>query len=159
MDEQKKSNPAIKISVIVLVLVVAYFGYFKYSQKQQAISSPQNPVEVPATQNPSDNTSANPLSYKDGTYEASGTYQVPSGVESLSVKLVIKNDVVADATVINTAIKPESKNYQNKFISGYKSYVVGKKISDISVTKISGSSLTPKGFMDALLKIKTEAKA
>ncbi len=37
--------------------------------------------------------------------------------------------------------------------------VVGKKIDEVQLTKVAGSSLTPKGFMDALEKVKTEAKA
>jgi hypothetical protein len=41
----------------------------------------------------------------------------------------------------------------------YKQYVVGKKIDEVQLTKVSGSSLTPQGFNDALAKIKAEAKS
>jgi hypothetical protein len=37
--------------------------------------------------------------------------------------------------------------------------VVGKNISELQLTKVSGSSLTPQGFMDALEKIKAEAQS
>ena len=40
-----------------------------------------------------------------------------------------------------------------------KTLVVGKKITDVKLDKVSGSSLTPKGFNDALEQIKTLAKA
>ena len=37
--------------------------------------------------------------------------------------------------------------------------VVGKNIDEVAITKVAGSSLTPKGFTDALEKIKADAKS
>jgi len=45
------------------------------------------------------------------------------------------------------------------FISGYKPYVIGKNIDTISLDRVSGSSLTPAAFNEALGQIKTEARA
>jgi len=52
----------------------------------------------------------------------------------------------------------ESQHYQSRFLSGYKQYVVGKNISSVNLTNVSGSSLTPIGFDNALTQIKAQAK-
>ncbi len=97
--------------------------------------------------------------YKDGTYTATGNYRSPAGSETIDVTLAIRNDIIIDATVVGHATIDRSVDYQSRFISGYKSYVIGKNIDSINLTKVSGSSLTPKGFNAALTEIKTEAKA
>ncbi|KXK09170.1 MAG: hypothetical protein UZ21_OP11001000228 [Microgenomates bacterium OLB22] len=48
---------------------------------------------------------------------------------------------------------------QGLFAEGYKTQVVGKSIDELKLDVVNGSSLTPKGFEDALQKIKTEAAA
>lgn len=74
-------------------------------------------------------------------------------------QVTLKDDVIVDATVVGQATKRESIEWQKKFISGFKPLVVGKKLSDVSLTKVSGSSLTPKGWNDAVAKIMVSAKA
>jgi hypothetical protein len=46
---------------------------------------------------------------------------------------------------------------QGKFKEGFEEAVVGKPLDEIALTVVNGSSLTPKGFMDALTKVKLEA--
>jgi hypothetical protein len=48
---------------------------------------------------------------------------------------------------------------QTDFAANYKTQVIGKKIEGLELSKISGSSLTPKGFNDALEKIRSQAGA
>ena len=48
---------------------------------------------------------------------------------------------------------------QGNFKAGFSELVVGKPVDQVSLSVVNGSSLTPKGFMDALAKIKAEAKA
>jgi uncharacterized protein with FMN-binding domain len=97
--------------------------------------------------------------YKDGTYRASGSYSSPAGKDTLSVSLTIANDTVTSATFTGEATHPASKKWQSEFSDGFSQAVVGKKINDLNLTIVNGSSLTPKGFMDALEKIKQEAKS
>lgn len=97
--------------------------------------------------------------YKDGMYRVVGNYTSPGGPEHLDVNLTLKDGVVTAAEVTPQAILPMSQRYQAQFINGYKEFVIGKKIDAISIGKVSGSSLTPKGFADALAKIKSQAKA
>jgi|GEM_PF-1355778 len=97
--------------------------------------------------------------YEDGTYSADGIYRSPAGTEDIKVTLTLTDDIVTSAQVVGTATNPKSKMMQQAFIDGYSTLVVGKSIDALSLGVINGSSLTPKGFMDAVVKIKAEASA
>lgn len=116
------------------------------------------PTTVPATI-PTETTTTTSSKYRNGTYKATGSYDTPEGQESVDVSLTLENGIVTDATVTANAFGGRSLRYQQMFISGYKTSVVGKDIDTISLGRISGSSLTPIGFNNALAEIKTQAKA
>ncbi len=97
--------------------------------------------------------------YKNGTYTATGTYGSPAGYESISVTVTLANDIITSASVTPLARDRTSLRYQNYFISGYQSYVIGQNIANVNLTYVSGSSLTPAGFNSALSQIMTQAKA
>lgn len=103
-------------------------------------------------------TQNNSSEYKDGEYSADGSYTSPGGRESVSIVVVLKDNIIETVEFTGKANNSTSKQYQSFFVSGYESKVVGKKIDDVNLDKVSGSSLTGKGFMDALNKIKSEAK-
>jgi hypothetical protein len=71
---------------------------------------------------------------------------------------VISNDIVVDSAVTGNANSQPSQLYQSKFIDNYKPYVIGKKIDQLYLTKISGSSLTPLGFNSATDNIENQAR-
>lgn len=97
--------------------------------------------------------------YADGTYTADGTYQTPESVEKISVTVTLEDDVITSVEVTGDPQKAESKQYQGEFIGGIKDVVVGKDIDEISVSRVSGSSLTSQGFNAAIEEIKSEAAA
>ena len=97
--------------------------------------------------------------YKNGTYSANGTYYSPGGQDEIAVTVTLANDIITDATVTSVSADHTSLRYQNKFISGYKQYVIGQNIKNLNLTVVSGSSLTPEGFNSALAKIKAQSKA
>jgi hypothetical protein len=97
--------------------------------------------------------------YKNGTYSATGSYMSPGGEEQVGVTLTLANDIITAVSVTPGAYDRTSARYQDRFISGYKTYVIGKNIAKVNLGIISGSSLTPEGFNDALAQIKTQAKA
>lgn len=97
--------------------------------------------------------------YKDGTYSAQGNYMSPGGSEIVDVSLTIKDDTIAVATFKGEAQMGKSQKMQEMFAAGYQAEVVGKAIDSLNLTVVNGSSLTPMGFMDAVAKIKAEAKA
>lgn len=96
---------------------------------------------------------------KDGEYQAIGNYTSPGGPETIRVKVVIKDEIIKDVSVEPQAKRAVSKRYQNEFTKNYKSFVVGKKISEIQLDKVAGSSLTPKGFNDAISEIINSPKS
>ncbi len=104
-------------------------------------------------------TNKSNVSYKDGVYTEDGNYVSPGGPESITVKVILRGGKIVDSNVISNAQLPNSQIFQGKFISGYKEFVTGKNIDEINLTHISGSSLTPKGFNDAIEKIKADAKS
>lgn len=98
------------------------------------------------------------LSYADGTYSATGSYTYPKGQNALGVTVTLKDDVIADVSITEMATDPISQKYQDQFVAEYTTLVVGKNIDDVQLSKISGASLTPNGFNDALNAIKSQAE-
>lgn len=119
------------------------------SSTAPATKPPTTPTSVPATKS----------AFKDGSYTVEGLYGSPAGPESITVALTLKNDLITAATVTPHATAPYSVRMQNAFIGGFQSLVIGKNISEVKLDKVSGSSLTPKGFNDAVAKIMVQAKA
>ena len=97
--------------------------------------------------------------YKNGTYEAKGGYVSPNGPEQIDITMTLKDDIVASAQFTGLGTHTTTKRMQGLFKAGFSEKVVGKPIDSIALTVVNGSSLTPKGFMDALEKIKAQAKA
>lgn len=112
-------------------------------------------TDTTVTTKPAEGTSA----YKDGSYKATGSYTSPAGEETIDISITLKDDAIVAATFTGNAVNPGSKNWQGKFSEGYEAVVVGKKIDELSLSVVNGSSLTPKGFMDAVADIKVEAKS
>jgi uncharacterized protein with FMN-binding domain len=96
--------------------------------------------------------------YADGTYAATGNYQSPGGAEQIDVSLVIKNGLVTDVTYVGHASMGKSQMFQQKFGQALSQAVVGKSIDTLALGVLNGASLTPKGFNDAVMKIKVEAR-
>lgn len=150
MDAEKKGGSAwLWVVVVVVLALLAYGGYKYYDYSQNGTAA------LP----PASSTPDKVILYKDGEYSAIGDYNSPGGAEQIKVTLTLKDDVITDATVLSLATRPETKVNQAKFISGYKALVIGRKITEVTLSKVSGSSLTSKGWNDAISKIQTQAKA
>ena len=157
--ENQNSNNWVKILGILLVLGAIAYGVF-YFNKNGKIATPAPvppapPANPPATPPPATVT----RKYKDGTYTAVGSYTNPASKEEVTVELVIKDDKILSAKFTGTPDNPTTVTMQGKFKAGFEALVVGKSLDEVSLTVVNGSSLTPKGFMDALSKIKAEALA
>lgn len=114
-------------------------------------STPSFAATSPTTTTPT-------YAYKDGTYSLTTAYRVPeASAQKLGVELTIVHDVVTAATVTNMATEQTSSMYQNAFMGGYKTSVVGKSIASLQIGKVSGSSLTTAAFNDALTAIQKQA--
>lgn len=155
--------------IVIILFIAAVLGVIgtMYFKGQQEVVTPMEPAPITET-TPSRESgtttsaatapAAENQTYEDGTYSATGAYTSPAGQESVEVTLVLKDDVVTTATFKGNATHPTSKLNQEKFAVGYQALVVGKSLDSINLTVVSGSSLTPKGFMDAVAEIKADAQ-
>ena len=87
---------------------------------------------------------------------ANGEYFV-EGKEVIGVSLTVQNDIITDVSVTPQARDKTSKGYQLMFVDNFKSQVIGKKIADLKLGKVSGASLTTQGFNNAVSIIKSQA--
>ena len=176
MEEQANQNTGKSSSkvglAIVGLIVIAFIGIVAYqsqnqSQTQNTAATQPTPAVTAGAQSGSTSEEAGPTlaadadasAYKDGTYTAVGNYTSPGGQEELGVTLTVASGVVTASEVEVKATRPISQERQTDFAENYESQVVGKNIDEISLGKVSGSSLSPKGFNDAVEKIKTQAQS
>ncbi|SDH85887.1 hypothetical protein SAMN04488693_103203 [Arthrobacter subterraneus] len=95
--------------------------------------------------------------YTDGMFSATGSYQTPGGEESIGVTVTLESGIVSDVQTEPMPSNGTTELYQGKFSSGIREQIVGTPLDDLSVDKVSGSSLTSGGFRTAIEQIKTEA--
>lgn len=108
----------------------------------------------------SDGSGSESGSFTAGTYDAEGGYTSPGGQQSVGVEVTLD----ADGTITDVEVTPEasdgtSERYQSQFAGGIADEVVGKKIDDLDVSTVAGSSLTSGGFNDAIDDIISQAQA
>jgi uncharacterized protein with FMN-binding domain len=125
----------------------------------QPSSQTPPPASAPVVTTPPPAVVPKKIVYKDGTYTATGSYMSPGGYDQIAITLTLKNDIITGASAVSHAGDNTSQRYQDKFIGGFQQYVVGQNIASLHLSKVSGASLTPIGFNDALAQIKTKAKA
>lgn len=159
MEPNQNLNQSLIIKIIgaVLVLGLAGFAFSKMGENEEINTEPITREEIPATSTNGVLPTPVNTKYKDGSYTATGMYSSPAGQEEVEITLTVSNDTVTAAKFVGKASNPGSVKNQELFDKGFKQLVVGKPIDSINLTVVNGSSLTPKGFMDALLKIKSEA--
>ncbi|MGN6446839.1 FMN-binding protein [Amnibacterium sp.] len=95
---------------------------------------------------------------KDGHYTALGKYVSPGGASAVDVELTLRDGTVTELHVTPKAENPTAQQYESHFASGVGAQAVGRKITELNVTKVSGSSLTSQGFDDAIAAIEAEAR-
>ncbi|WP_104172328.1 FMN-binding protein [Arthrobacter sp. Y81] len=126
-------------------------------------------AQAPAAQSTAASTSGAPIAstgastsaasgYKDGTYSADGNYVSPNGTETVGVELTLSGGTVSDVNITQHPSNPNTRKFQGEFAGGIKAQIVGKKLDELNVSKVAGSSLTSGGFNQAVEKIKSEAQ-
>lgn len=129
-----------------------------------ASSKPATPVSTPApvttpVATPAPVQHTNTSGYADGTYKATTNYRTPGSIESVAVTLSLSHGVVSGVSISQSAADHDSRRYQAAFASSYQQYVVGKSITSLNLSRVSGASLTSEAFDNALSQIRAEAKA
>lgn len=121
-------------------------------------TTPATTTTTTTSPTPAPVSTAPPSVYRDGTYSVTTSYRVPeASAQTMGVTITIVKDIVTTVSLNKTATDGTSYAYQNVFEGSYKSFVVGKNIASISLSRVSGASLTSRSFNDALSAIKTKA--
>lgn len=165
-DNGNKTKIIVTVAVL-LVAVLLVVGIKAFAGKTDGMSANSTTQQnsgatasgSSSSQSASTSTDPAGTTYKDGTYDATGTYTTPESQEEIKVSLTVKDGAVTDANVSFDPKKSESRQWQQRFASGYKQEVVGKPLSSLSLSRVSGSSLTPMGFNDAVDTIRQQAKS
>jgi len=139
---QNKTKTIISLSIVVLASLGLIFYLSKKPQTEAPVTSQITPTQK---------------AYKDGDYEAEGSYRSPAMQETIGLKITLKDNIITAASVTEHATHPTSIKMQQQFKDGFSVLVVGKNIDELTLDIVNGSSLTPKGFMAAIEKIKQEA--
>lgn len=116
------------------------------------------PVTTQATTGTTSTEATAPVVIADGTYTTKGSYRSPAQTEDVEFTFTIKSGAVEGVELSKGSSIPMSKKYQGLFVEGIKKEIIGKKLSEIGTfDRINGSSLTPKGFNQALTSLKQKA--
>lgn len=158
---QKQPNKVLLGIIIVVVLAAITAAVVMLSQQETKDTSTNTPQSSQNTKESSTTATSesSDSTYKDGAYQASGSYRTPGGNEEITVKVALKNSVIETVDLERDPTTREAEEYQGKFVSGYKELVVGKKIDEVELTRVAGSSLTPGGFNQAIETIKNDARS
>lgn len=128
---------------ILLSLVSAAFMTSAYWETAAAAASAQRQVQSERSR------------YADGVYTATGQY---GGQPSfITVTVTLEDGLIADVEVRTHATVPRSLELQRAFAAAVPRVVIGKPIDQVRVGKLAGSSGTPRGFNDAIRKIRRQA--
>lgn len=96
-----------------------------------------------------------------GTFSASGEYLTPARTEhDVAVSLTLTNDIVTDVSVKfdgNSEPGQYSNANQGRFDAAYKELVIGKRLDEISLSRVGGASLTSRAFNEAVAQIRDQA--
>lgn len=152
----------VPVAVIALIVISAVFFFNQnttQTQSAQDTLSPSAPQQETVSQTQPTQAQENTNTYTDGTYEAEGNYVSPGGPRTIDLSITLEKGIITDSSFVGTATDPTSIRFQGEFGDGYQAMIIGKNIDEVALTKVAGSSLTPKGFTDALTKIKEEAKS
>jgi hypothetical protein len=76
---------------------------------------------------------------------------------AFTVTVTLTNGVIAAVRVTPHATDPTSLDLQRRFAAAVPAVVVGKPIDQVKVSRLAGSSGTPRGFNAALKRIKQQA--
>lgn len=146
MQSKRRLHPAVAaLIIIVLIGIVASVVIVVNNSSTQESNTPGT-------------TSTDTSTYKDGTYSATASYVTPGGIESINLAITLVDGTITESQVSASGNTDHAEEHQAEFESGYKTLVIGKKVGNVHLSRVSGSSLTSSGFNAALDEIKQDAK-
>lgn len=163
----------IVVTVLGVVIVAMAVALFTISPKEDGnevvevaqveIKNEEESTTVPSTYTTEtvtpqettqdDDTAAAALATITGTAK----YTTPARItHDIAVTLTMDGDLVTDVFVNFDNGKGPANDYQKRFESSYKTAVIGQKLSNLSLSRVGGASLTSGGFNEAVAKIKAQ---
>ena len=161
MNQQQKT-----LLNIVLLIITIGAGATYYNRESNEIvptslavtfndvaSSTPNIIVVTASNTKSINNGAKPTTTK--TVSISTAYDVPDhNKNTITVNLTLENGTIKYISHTEKAADNTSKMIYDNFSKNLnKANIIGKKIGDVSLSKVGGASLTTKAFMLSLNKL------
>lgn len=153
MEESTGHTKQIVATLAVLIIVAVIAGGAVVAGRGDEGANTSTDTGAKTTQTANQNAT-----YQDGTYQATGGYMTPAGSETIAISVTLQDGVITDTSAINKATDAEAKQNQQDFIDNYKQKVIGKKLSQVSLDRVSGSSLTSQGFNNAIQQIRNKAE-
>ncbi|MFZ1802113.1 MAG: hypothetical protein WAW62_03760 [Candidatus Saccharimonas aalborgensis] len=136
----------------------SYVATNSVSTTNSSIASNTQTTNTTATTSSGDSSTA--TSYKDGTYTASSSYNVPHGGQnSIKATITISGGKITAASATNSYTDRESAMYIDSFNSYVNSDATGQSLAGYSPSRIGGASLTTYAFSNAIDTIRAQAKA
>jgi uncharacterized protein with FMN-binding domain len=157
-SKRKEIITTVSVLAVIIVLVLVIVLTDKKTNNN-SVATTKATTSTSKSASSSTTSSASTATYKDGTYMATGSYNSPGGEETLDVSVTLASGDITATTATSHPTDAEAGAYQSQFISGYKQKVIGKAISTLKLSSVSGSSLTSQGFNEAISKIKQQAQA
>lgn len=159
MEDSSKKQKLIASGVLAFIILAAISISVIPSTNTVANDNPAAPASISASPDALASPAEAAADYTDGTYKATGSYRTPESTETIDVTITVQNSVVTSSSVAQVPQDRSSEYYQNDFAKNYKTYVEGRSLDTINLSRVSGSSLTSGGFNKALAEIKKQAKA
>lgn len=157
MNPARKLHPGIAALIVIVLVGIAATAVIVIQ-----INTNKTTGTTPNSAQPVNRTAADvapSTTYRDGTYNATGSYASPAGRESIALTVTLKNGIITSTSLVGDATSGAAVEYQAAFATSYKDAVVGKNIDQSSLSRVAGSSLTSNGYNEALDLIKKDAKA
>ena len=153
---QDNSRNTVIAGIIAIAIIVGVVGGTIFVKRE---STEKEGTGGDSTITQSTVNTSTTAQYKDGTYSAPGDYQTPENASSITVTVTISKGTITNSTVTGNPSSHESKAYIADFIAEYKSFVEGKQLGNLQVSRIAGASLTSRGFNEALNAIRSQAQS
>lgn len=162
----------IVVTVLGVVIVAMAVALFTISPKDETVTETENTevairteeTSVPSTYTVETATPAQETTTDDtvatvalATLTGTAKYTTPARItHDIGVTLTLEGDVVKDVVVDFDNGKGPANDYQKRFESSYRTEVIGKKLSEVSLARVGGASLTSGGFNEAVAAIKSQ---
>ncbi len=140
------------LAALGIIIAVGAFTYTRFQMEDTPVAEIPDVAFVAAA-------SRGAGTLPNGEYTTRGSY-APHGVTTeIDVTVTLEDDRITESNVVLLTEDRISVLVTERFQGGYKTEVIGKPIQDVALGVISGSSLTPMGYNEALRKIETYAAA